>query len=58
MFRGLAFFLGFVPSLIGLAVLIGHFSRVAGVLFLALIPFWFLVIDVVTYLGANPNSKV
>ena len=34
-FRGLAFGLGFGPSLLGIAILIGHFSVVASVLLIA-----------------------
>ena len=57
-FRGLAFGLGFVPSLIGVAVLVGHFSRVAAVLFLSLVGFWCVAIVVTAFLGTNQKSEV
>jgi hypothetical protein len=59
MFRGLAGMLGFLPSLAAVAILIGHFSVIAGLLFGLLIIFWALAIDIVTFLGAKrPNSEV
>ena len=59
MFRGLAGTLGFLPSLAAVAILIGHFSMIAGVLFALLVIFWALVIDIVTFLGAKtPQSEV
>jgi hypothetical protein len=57
MHRGLSAFLGFGPSLLGMAVLLGHFSIVASVLFVVLIVFWSLAIDVVVYLGYDPKSE-
>ena len=58
LFRGLAFDLGFVPSLIGIAVLIGHFSKIAAVLFLLLVAFWSLAIDVTVFLGFDQESEM
>jgi hypothetical protein len=59
MFRGLAGMLGFFPSLAAVAILIGHFSVIAGVLFVLLTIFWGLAIDIVTFLGAeSPKSEV
>ena len=51
MFRGLALLLGILPSLAAITMVIGHCSAIAAVLFILLSVFWFLVIDVVTYLG-------
>lgn len=51
MFRGLALLLGFLPSLAAIIIVICHFSVIAAVLFTLLSVIWFLVIDVVTYLG-------
>jgi hypothetical protein len=57
--RGLAFALGFLPSLAAVAILIGHYSVVAAILFVLLTLFWSLTLDVVTYLGAkDPESEV
>jgi hypothetical protein len=47
MYRGLAVFLGILPSLVGTTMLIGHFSVIAGTLFVFLTVFWILIIDVV-----------
>jgi len=58
MFRGLASFLGFLPSLLAVAILIGHFSVVAAVLFLLLIVFWCLMIYTVAYVGRDQESDV
>jgi hypothetical protein len=58
MFRGLAIVLGLVPSLVGITMVIGHFSLIAGVLWVLLAVFWFLVLDVVTFLGARPGSTI
>jgi hypothetical protein len=44
MFRGLASFLGFLPSLLGITMLIGHFSFIGGVFFLLLTVFWILAV--------------
>jgi predicted membrane channel-forming protein YqfA (hemolysin III family) len=58
-FRGLAALLGFVPSLLGIATLIGHFSLTGGVLFLLLTFFWFLCIfGVVLGAAADPHSTI
>jgi hypothetical protein len=57
--RGLAFALGFLPSLAAIAILIGHYSVPAAILFLLLTLFWSLALDVVTYLGAkDPKSEI
>jgi hypothetical protein len=47
------------PHLAAVAILIGHCSLVAGVLFVLLIVFWAFVIDIVAFLGAqSPKSEV
>src|SRR5690348_9644418 len=57
--RGLAAFLGLVPSLAAIAVLIAHFSVVGAVLFSVLIVFWALAIDRLVFLGSrSPKSQV
>ncbi len=57
--RGLAFALGCLPSLAAVSILIGHFSVIAAILFVLLTLFWFLALDIVTYLGAkDPKSEV
>jgi hypothetical protein len=43
-YLGLAAFLGFSPSIIAIAILVGHFSVVAAILFLLLVGFWCPVI--------------
>jgi hypothetical protein len=58
-YRGLAFALGFGPSLLGIAILIGHFSVIASVLFVLLTAFWCLLIFSVAILGSgNPKSDI
>ena len=57
-FRGAAAGLGFFPSLLGVAALIGHFSVIASVLFVLLTLFWMLALDVVVYLGRYPGSDI
>ncbi len=57
--RGLAALMGLLPSLAGIAALLGHFSVIAGTLFVLLTIFWSLCIDVVTFLGSkSPESKI
>ena len=56
-FRGVAAALGFFPSVVAMAILIGHFSLIAAALFLLLILFWALAIDVVTFLGAGDRKS-
>jgi len=57
--RGLAFGLGFIPSVTAISMLVGHFSFTAGVLFPILIVFWFLAIDRLVFLGhRSPKSDV
>ena len=59
MFRGLAVFLGFLPSLFGIAMLIGHFSLVGGVLFLVLTLFWLIcVFGVAVGATGHPDSTI
>jgi len=58
MFRGLAAGLGFFPSLLGIEVVICHFSIVAGALFLMLIGFWLLAVLIVRDLGRHPQSDI
>jgi hypothetical protein len=58
MYRGLATGLGFGPSLLGIAGLIGHFSVIAGVLFGILVVFWCIVIDVVVFRGYEPKADI
>ena len=57
MFRGLAHALCGIPSLLGMAILIGHFSVIAAVLFVLLTLFWALALDVVTYLGSRSSQS-
>jgi hypothetical protein len=57
--RGLAFGLGFSPSVAALAVLVGHFSVIAAALFVLLTLYWSLTIFAVTIGGTgNPKSEV
>lgn len=58
MFRGLAVALGFLPSLLGVDLIVCHFSVIAAVLFILLIGFWSLVILIVADLGRDPRSDV
>jgi hypothetical protein len=55
--RGLAFALGFFPSVVGVAILIGHFSRIGAGVFLLLVVFWALVIYAVAIVGYEKNSE-
>ncbi len=57
-FRGLAVALGFLPSLLGIAILIGHFSVVAGVLFVLLTMFWAFIIFAVAILGSRDPGEI
>lgn len=56
--RSLAAGLGILPSLLGIAVLIGHFSVIAAVLFGLITLFWGVAFDVVAYLGRYPGSDI
>jgi hypothetical protein len=56
--RGLAIMLGLAPSLVALVLMLGSFSWLAAVFFLVLIAWWFLALDVVTYLGTRRNSEI
>lgn len=57
MYRGLAFAFGMFPSLAAIAILVGHFSIIAAVLFVLLILFWSLAIDVVTFVGGQDRQS-
>jgi len=58
-FRGLAAGLGFLPSLLGIATLIGHFSLIGGVLFLLLTVFWSLsIFGVAVGASGDPDSTI
>jgi hypothetical protein len=56
-FRGLAIALGFYPSLIAIAILIGRFSRIAAVLFGLLVIFWRIAIPTVAVIGEDKKSE-
>lgn len=57
--RGLAFGLGFSPSVAALAVLVGHFSVIAAALFVLLTLYWSLTIFVAAIDGrSDPKSEV
>ena len=57
--RGLAFGLGFSPSVAALAVLVGHFSVIAAALFVLLTLYWSLTIFVAAIDGrSGPKSEV
>jgi predicted permease len=58
MFRGLAIGLGFYPSLIAIAILIGNFSRIAAVLFGLLVAFWRLAVHTVAIVGQDKESDL
>jgi hypothetical protein len=59
MYRGLALVLGFLPSVLGMVVLIGHFSVAAAVLFGLVVAFWAVIIFVVAIVGRrNPMSDI
>jgi hypothetical protein len=57
-FRGAAAGLGFLPSLLGITTLIGHFSVIAGVLFVLLTLFWMFALHAVVFLGPYPGSDI
>jgi hypothetical protein len=57
--RGLAFGLGFSPSVAALAVLVGHFSVIAAALFVLLTLYWSLKIFAAAIDGTSgPKSEV
>jgi hypothetical protein len=57
--RGLAALLAFFPSLAAIAILVGHFSVVAAVLFVLLSMYWPLTIFGVALFGtSDPASEV
>ena len=58
-FRGLALLLGLLPSLLGITILIGHFSITGGALFLVLTVFWTACVFGVAVAGTkHPQSTV
>ena len=56
-FRGLAFFLGFLPSFSAIALLVASFSWIASISFTLLTIFWLFVLDVVTYIGFKDKTS-
>jgi hypothetical protein len=59
MYRGLSLLLGFLPSLVGTTMVIGHFSVLAAVLFVVLTAFWALMIITVEIIGfRDPTSDI
>ena len=54
--RGLAFGLGFSPSLAAIAVLVGHFSVIAAALFVLLTLYWSLTIFAVAIDGTSDQK--
>ena len=57
--RGLAFGLGFFPSLAAIAVLVAHFSVIAAALFVLLTLYWSLTIFAAAIDGrSDPKSEV
>ena len=55
--RGLASGLGFGPGLLAIAMIIGHFSVFAAILFLLLCMFWAIAIFVVAYVGHHDSES-
>ena len=59
MYRGLAAAPGLSPSFAGIAILIGHFSIIAGILFLLLVGYWMLMLFTVAVIGhRDPRSDI
>jgi len=58
MFRGLATFLGFVPSFIAIILFVASFSIIASIIFTLLTFFWMIVIDFMTYIGFKEDSEI
>jgi len=56
--RGLAAFLGFLPSLAGIVILIWYSSVVAAALFILLTAYWLLRIDRIVYLNPSGGSDM
>ncbi|MDN5107117.1 hypothetical protein PJV93_08090 [Aliarcobacter butzleri] len=56
-FRGLAAFLGFIPSLIAIILFVASFSIIASIIFTILILFWIIILDIVTYIGFKDESN-
>ncbi len=57
-YRGLSAFIGLIPSLVGIAMLIGHVSLIAMGLFLLSSTYWFFVIDWVTFSGSGKGTEI
>lgn len=55
--RGLAAFLGFIPSLIAIILFVASFSIIASIIFTILIIFWIIILDIVTYIGFKDESS-
>ena len=56
-FRGLAFGLGFIPSLIAIILFTASISIITAIIFTILVLFWVIVLDIVTYLGFKHKSS-
>jgi drug/metabolite transporter (DMT)-like permease len=55
--RGVAFFLGMAPSLLGFVLLLWGISRVAAGLWMLLVLVWFALGDIVTFLGFKDSKS-
>ncbi|NPT62460.1 hypothetical protein [Paraburkholderia elongata] len=57
LYRGLARWIGFVPSIAAFTLLVGHVSVVGAVFFALGCFYWFFVVDVVTAAGAKSEDS-
>jgi|SRR5215467_7698800 len=55
--RAMAANLGFLPSLAAIAMIVGHFSVIAGILFILLCGFWTLTIYRVAVVGHRDRES-
>lgn len=54
--RGLAYALGFFPSLLAMAIVIGHLSIIAAIAFVLLIVFWALMLFGVAFVKDREST--
>ena len=56
--RGLSFFLGFMPSIIAILLVIKNFSWIAMIVFAILIIFWLIAIQELAFWGKEKDSSL
>jgi len=56
--RGVSRILGYVPSIVGIILLIGSYSWIASIIFVLLTVTWMFTIPYVLKKGCSPNSQI